>query len=189
MNQKTLPFSKKSLRQIAKSRYNRRVDSYARAPEWRLFSFAPASNAYSCAAKPRIFSNLHTLEFCASPTHFISITSALFEKRRGYASKASHFGTNPVRSDGTKTCRPDRFQVTGFAPGWQVLSRPELSSNRFLDPQSRHIDFHLQEKSNLFQTGPKSAETQAQPTTFTKVFRHAIPIFRRMIDEARAFSH
>jgi hypothetical protein len=110
MNNKILLFPKKSLRQIPISRYNPRVDNYAKAPHRRLFSFPDTLLRTGTSLSPFICNDLHTLVFRHKTTLPLSITYTLFKKHRGYTPKSSHFGTV------AETCNRGRFPDRGPFP-------------------------------------------------------------------------
>ena len=84
MNKKFPSSIKKSLRQIASSRYNQVVESHVQAPQRRLFLLQIALFAFTRAAKPFILKDFHTLKTEASPSLLFSSTSTLFTKQGGY---------------------------------------------------------------------------------------------------------
>jgi hypothetical protein len=185
----------KSLRQIPNSRYNRRVDNYAKAPHRRLFHFPDPSsfdrspsNASRPVHKLLILNDLRTLEISPAASHSFLSTSALLTKHRGVYPKLPIL-EHPVAAIVS--------QIAGLFPRpWQVLVRPiPCTSSRW--PESRPsagmhaIDaarFSLARKKRFPSHWARSTETQPLPTPFTQVFRYTVPIFRRLIDEARAFS-
>ena len=171
---------KKSLRQIPNSRYNHRVDSYAKAPHRRLFHFPDpssfdqsASNARRPVQKLPILNDLRTLKISPAASHSFSSTSALFKKHRGVYPKLP-ISEPPIAAIVS--------QIAGlFARSWQLVVRPSpCNSSRW--PQSpprrriardrRHSIFTCNKKAISRTLGPFDRNATTANAVYTSIPLH-----------------
>jgi hypothetical protein len=133
MNREISRSTNKSLRQNSNSRYNQAVESHAQAPQWRLFHFPSALEAFTQTRKSHLFLDFHILQIDTSPSRVVSITSTLFEKHTGVYPPPSHFGIavnmsltpHPSRSHGRL---PDRGLFPGSWPDGGPLTQAAVIS-------------------------------------------------------------
>jgi hypothetical protein len=189
MNNKILYFTEKSVRQNANSRHNRAVDNDAKAQPSSLFHFRGVCRRADTLPNSFICNGLHMLMFRPETTHPLSITSVLFKGDRGYTLEAFHFGTSRVETFNRKTCSRGRLSDRGpFRPVLTQSARPNWEGSR-QHPRHRVLPIFTCSKKAISFTLTRSTETQPLLPPFTQVSRYTVAIFRRPIDEARAFSH
>jgi hypothetical protein len=164
MNKKTPRVCNKSLRQIANPRYTFFIEKCVQAPRRRLFHFpeVPSVDSHGFrvrkpALKPLILKHLRTVEISPLPTNSFSSTSALLRKHGGVY-PTPHFPISELA-----------VAAESFIPG-AVGRHAESPPKRFsrLGVSTSVDHFHLQLKSDLFHTGPRSPETLPQPFAFRK---------------------
>jgi hypothetical protein len=166
MNAIFLSHPNKSLRQITRPSYNHGVENHAQAPQRRVFHFSSTILAFTRAAKPRTFSNLHTLEFDASATHSFASTSPLFEKHGGCTPELPILEPPPCGRVRCPERRPFQLLLAPLPlPVPDRRRRAPIPMRDINRPSASGPRFSLARKK---QSAPHSTETHLRPTTLSE---------------------